>query len=493
MKETDIIIGIDLGTSGVKIVAVDDKGRNLGSINAQYPILGLEQGLYEEDTAAWTNGIARATRTLMSDLKQKYQNIKVVNIGLSAQMPTLVLMDEDGHVNHNAILWMDKRAGNTASRLRKIWKAERHYRRTGVILDGHYIIPMYLWWIEHDPQTRGLNILSAKDYIYYWLTGHICTDPSTASGFGVYSLEMESWDITLCAETGIDPKKLPQIYSSTASPGKVLPDKAEKLGIRKNTPVTLGCADSVAGLMSVGKIEKGQIFISFGTSAAILAVTENILFHPERKYLITPAAKPGFFCLEADILASGASLNWLADILWNGTKSVHELLEEAEKAPIGSNGVTFYPYLAGGEQGVLWDNTLTGGISGLNLNNNARDIARAGLESIYFEIKRCIEAFTIAGFKTAGIVASGHLAFSDFCMELLSDVLGLPVVTQNVQNSSAYGAALIAGANAGYWEVGNFAVPFKKMYSPNRQSYNSYAKLYRVYCKKTKISDRNCK
>lgn len=483
-----MFLGIDLGTSSVKVVLTDLSGDVLVETDAAYPIYGIDNGFFEQDPADWTGSIISAVNNLRAKLpEEQWQSIEV--IGLSAQMPTMVLMGEDGKVLDRAIAWCDARAEEQGEKLLALWGKERHYCKTGVKLDGRYLIPMYQWVREYKPEilAKPHYILSAKDYLYFWLCGKVVTDPSTASGFAVYNINIGEWDEELCNEAGIPMKNLPKIEDSDAGTPYLKEKLCKVFGLLGKIPVCVGAADSVAGVLGLGAVEPGTVCQICGSSTAIIGICDRISIDPEDHFFITPLAKRGTFGLEADILSTGRTSRWVAELVG---KNPNELSVIAKNAPPGCEGVIFAPYLSGGEQGVLWDPSLSGGILGLSLNHNTAHIVRAHYEGICFESKRCIDEFVKNGYTVKKVLMAGPVTRDSFFMQLMADVLNLECIASDKDNASAYGAAILAGIRVGKLEW-DFAARNKKgqvYYKPNRTISKQYRAFYERYLTASSIS-----
>jgi xylulokinase len=498
-----LYLGIDLGTSSLKAVAVDEGGVARGAAGASYPTLGAESGKAEQNPADWIEAMLRAVGALASgglDLSA------VAGIGLSAQMPTFVGVDEAGAPLAPAILWSDARADGIGASILAAWGRERHYATTGIILDGRYIAPMYAWFLAHRGGGSAAcgKLLSAKDYLHLWLTGRACTDPSTASGFGLFSLSSGAWDEGLCSEAKIDLDLLPDLAPSGEASGTLSRAGASALGLRAGIPVACGAADSVAGVLGMGVLEPGRICQMAGSSTALVAVAAGPLLDEGRRYLVTPLALPDAYGLEADILSSGTSLAWLAGLAVGKRESASGgsspeglalLSRLAEKAPPGSDGLFFFPYLAGGEQSVLWDPGLLGAISGLNLRHGLSHIARALYEGICFEIRRCVETFKDSGFRPSDMLCTGPISRDAFYMQLLADVTGLECRSSETENASARGAAILAGLGAGAWTLSSLSKVFPSQggssWMPRAEARELFDTIYPAYASSSLASRRD--
>lgn len=485
------ILGLDLGTSAIKLVLLDREGAIVAHSRQEYPSLGAEEGKVEQRTEDWINAMGRAADDLLAAVGAE-KLARTTAVGLSAQMPTMVVLDRKKRPYGNAIVWSDGRAQSEGGNLLALFGANRHYQRTGVVLDGHYIISMYLHERSRDPEfPQEHSILSAKDYLGFYLTGKLSTDPSTASGYGVYSLREHAWDENLCRAADVDPAVFPAIVESNAICGRLTEQAARVLNIRPGTPVISGGADSVCGVFGLG-IMRGTICQMWGSSTAILGVTNSIVLAEDRSFFITPLLLKNTYAVEADLMSTGVSYGWAERMLKSlgCTKSVTEL---AAQAPVGSDGLLFYPYLAGGEQGVLWDSTLRGTVAGLGVQHGMPHIMRAMLEGMCFESRRCIQAFAKDGCSYSDVLCTGAITSDPFFMQTLSDILGHACRATREASGSAMGAALLAGAAVGIWnidELEQITHMNGRTYYPDEKNARLYDQYYQNYIENTANSRR---
>lgn len=477
-----MFLGIDLGTSGIKLIIIDEKGEIAGETRESYPSYGALENHWEQKPEDWIDALLKAAKALRSKTSEKIWG-EILSIGLSAQMPTMVILGEGGQAIGNAIVWCDNRAEGIGKKLIDLWGESRHFLKSGVRLDGRYIAPMYLWVRENMPAVLPEKhfVLSAKDYIFYKLCKEIVTDPSTASGYGLYNINSGAWDEELCKEADISLGVLPIIADSTSGEFYLKKDIGELLGFKNRIRVVQGTADSVAGVLGTGAVNEGDVCAICGTSTTIIGVSPENRLRAENKFFITPLSRTGTFGMEADILSTGNTGKWLAEKFG---VTVEELSELAAKAPLGSDGVRFYPYLAGGEQSVLWDGSLTGQIAGLNIRHGREHIARAYYEGICYEIKRCIDAFRNENFNVKEVYVSGPVSKDEFYMQLVTDILGYHCVASCVDNASAYGAAMMAAIGVGSmdWDFTKHeSLKRDKLYLPRPKINEAYEELYKKY------------
>jgi xylulokinase len=444
----DIYIGLDLGTSGLKAVALSASGAIIARGSAAYPTRRPAVGACEQDTGDWR----RATEQVAAQLAEIIPARRWRAIGLSGMIPTLVTLGPDGQPNGPAVTWQDSRADDLGEEFRDRCGAAGLYRLTGQWVDGRYLLPMFGRIARADPARAAATavIASAKDYLFAWLTGELATDPSTATGYGCYELETGRWSTACLPHPG-----LPIVRPGTSS-SPLRADLAARLGCAP-IPVVLGAADSVLGALGLGVRDPGQVAYIAGTSTVILGVTGRLVLDPAHRFLVTPMAEPGRWGVEMDLLATGSAITWLAGLLGSGLTAAGlvELAASTDpaKAPV------LLPYLSPGEQGALWDPLLRGAVVGLDLSHRREHLARALVNGIVLESRRCLAVLDeTGGFGRTVEVAGASAADPSFRTDLADAtrrVVSMP--RDDDTDHSARGAALIAAlATDGGWPDGAF-------------------------------------
>ncbi len=444
-----LYVGLDLGTSGLKGVAIDGDGRPVARSQASYVTHRPERGASEQDPADWIDAI----HAVVAELRASTGDAEWSAIGLSGMLPTLVLIDSNSRPLGRAITWEDSRAEAEGMSLRELVDPDVVYARTGQWIDGRYLLPMLLRLQRIDPHevAAATMLLGAKDYVHGWLTGEFVTDPSTAAGFGCFDLHTGAWDRTILwayAElAGAPAPALPAIDVSTSA-RPLSGEAALALGLPAGIPVCLGAADSVLGAHGIGVSRPGQAAYIAGTSTIILGITDHPVTDDAHRFLVTPMAHPGTFGLEMDLLATGSAVRWLATLL--GGLSEAELMQLASTAEPDEVPL-FLPYLAPGEQGALWDPSLTGTLLGLHVGTTAADIARGLIDGIIVESRRCLGVLAEYGAASDVIRASGASASDAWFRQQLADACGRDVVmtADDEVDGSAVGAALVAAEALG--------------------------------------------
>jgi sugar (pentulose or hexulose) kinase len=268
------------------------------------------------------------------------------------------------------------------------------------------------------------------------LTGQRVTDPSTAAGYGTFELASGRFSPPLCDLWGVSLAALPAVRPAHSAAGPLTGAGARLLGLRAGIPVTVGAADSVSSAYAMAGLEEGIVCVVMGSSTIIIDAVREVRLDPANRYLLTPHVESGWYGREMDLLATGSGYRWLSD-LFGWPAGVLDL--GAAKSLPGARGLTFTPYLASGEQGALWDPTLRGALRGLTLQHTSGDIARAFLEGVYFEIRRCIDVLAETA-PVRRLVVAGHSAESS--LKMLADILQQPVQPFPPHSPAALGAAL---------------------------------------------------
>jgi xylulokinase len=446
-ESDDVYIGLDLGTSGLKGVALTPGGTVIARGSAAYPTHRPVPGACEQAPQTWI----AAVESVAAQLRGVAPPERWRGIGLSAMIPTLITAEPGGEPAGPAITWQDSRADPHGDQLRERCGAEQLYRVTGQWVDGRYLLPMFLRVAGDEPARAAAVtwLLAAKDYLFGWLTGEIATDPSTATGFGCYRLAEGAWDGEVIAAAAALagpavpalPSLPPVLPATTCWPLRA--ETAQRLGCDR-IPVCLGAADSVLGAFGLGVRDRGQVGYIAGTSNVIMGVADQLLLDPAHRFLVTPLAEPGRWGLEMDLLATGSAISWLAGLFGTGTDEAALVALAAGVDPRDAPFVL--PYLSPGEQGALWDPLLRGAFVGLELRHRRRHLARGLVNGIVLESRRCLAVLDetqrfnrelqVAGRGAANPAFRADLADATRCR------VGMP--GGHGASSSARGAALLA-------------------------------------------------
>ena len=444
-------IGLDLGTSSLKAVALNAQGRAVAEERQGYVTARPGAGRAEQRPEDW----AAAALAALSKLAAAASPARWGGIGLSGMIPTLVTLDGEGRSTGPAFTWEDCRAQAEADEVAAQIGEAALYAGTGQPLDARYLLPMFAWLRRHDPQRASATALvcSAKDFLFRRLTGETLTDPSTATGYGCYDLRTGTWAPEVAALAGL--------ATSAGRPGRpglpalgaaretrpLLHDLAGRLDLPSRLPVCVGAADSVLAAEALGALTPGAVAYVWGTSTVILGAGEAPVEDPQRHCLITPLAVSGWGA-EMDLVSSGAAVGWLAKLLGFGADG-HRRVFEAAAAAQDSVVPAALPFVGVGEQGALWDANVRGTLLGLDLSHGPEDVARAMLDGIILESRRCLERLSTLGLPRGEIRVSWRHADPWFCRRLADSSGRAVVIGEPAETSSAAGAARLAALAAG--------------------------------------------
>lgn len=384
---TDIVIGLDLGTGGVRAIAVALQGQIIAQTTRSYPLLTPQPGWTEQNSSDWVE----ASLDALFDITQHLNGHRVIALGLSGQMHGMVPLDAQGKVIRPAILWNDQRTGKAVAEIEATIPRQELIQRTGNPAITGFQLPKLLWLRTEEPQayTRLWQILLPKDYLGYVLTGEAVTEPSDASGVGCLNLANRQWDTDILHALDINPALFPPIIESTAIAGRLKSEIAARVGL----PVVAGGGDNAAAAIGLGisssNLSRGSL--SIGTSGVIFAPCNHPIPDPEGRVHLFCHVDGGYHLLGVT-LAAGGSLRWYRDT-FAPQISYTDLMDMAERSQPGARGVLFLPHLAG-ERSPYLDPDTRGALVNLSLAHTQADIIRAVLEGVAFSLREALEVIS---------------------------------------------------------------------------------------------------
>lgn len=435
-----VAIGLDVGTSGLKAVAVASDGSVVATADASYPLLTPRPGWTEQRPEDWWDAACTALRDLTGALRGQ----KIVAVGLSGQMHGLVPLDASGRAVRPAILWNDQRTADAVVEIEEAVGRETLIRRGGNPAITGFQLSKLVWLRRHEPDAyaRVETVLFPKDFIGYRLTGRAVAEPSDASGSNCFHLERKAWDEEVLGELGFPTSLFPDIVPSDAVVGPITSDAAEATGLPRGTPVVAGAGDNAAAATALGlsSARPSVGSVSIGTSGVIFAPLARAEPDPEGRVHLFCHADGGYHLLAVTLSAAG-SMQWLRDTLFP-ERTFDDLVGWAEQAEPGTGGVRFLPYLAG-ERTPHMDPDLRGAWRGLSLASTRSDLVRAVLEGVAFSLRDALEVIgSLTDLDRA--LATGGGARSNTWLQLVCDVLDLPLRRPTDVPGAAYGASALA-------------------------------------------------
>ena len=486
-----ILIGIDVGSSGCKATAINEAGRVLAASPAHpYPTKYPKPGWAEQDPELWYQAACRAIQDCLRS--GGLQPREVVGLAVDGPAHNVALLDASGQVIYPTIHWSDLRSVPQSERLEAEY-GERIFEITHQRVNPSWTLTQLLWLKENEPEVwaRLRQVLVTKDYVRYRLTGLYQTDLYDAIGTQLYDVRGGGWSAALCALLGFPADWLPDVHPARAIAGPLSAEAAHDTGLPRGAPVAVGSGDSVVEAFGVGAIEPGDGIVKLGTAANVNLVTAQA--QPSAQSLTYCHVVEGrWFTITAT--NSGAStMRWFRDTFCRYQAeqaqaqniSVYELIGQlAADVPPGSEGLLFHPYLMG-ERSPYWDPRLRGDFVGISARHHLGHFARAMLEGVAFSLRDCLEAVGQLGQPINKLSLLGGGAKSSLWGQILCDVLGRPLHKPAVQDAS-FGAALLAGVAVGIFDDWASAVAgcveVAETLHPNQAVqaiYNDYFALYR--------------
>ena len=450
-----MFIGIDVGTSAVKIVLVDAAERAVASCEVALRPTQPKPLWSEQDPDDWWTAVVEG----LDRIAERHRPLmaRVAGIGLSGQMHGAVLLDETGRPVRPAILWNDGRAAAEAKMLAALDPALQ--AEVGVIAMPGFTGPKLLWVRAHEPEAiaRTRYLLLPKDYVRLQMSGRYVTDVSDAAGTWLFHQSERRWSSRAVAACGIDPDWLPEVVESTAEAGRLKTDLAHRWGLPDAVPIVGGAADVAAGGIGIGASEPGRGFISLGTSAQVFVGADSHKPDPSRLVHAFCHAAPGRWFRMAALLNGASPLG--AAARWTGSADIDTVLAAVEAAYRGPSNLLALPYLYG-ERTPLNDPTARGAIVGLTASTQTTDIVQSVLEAVAFSLFDGLAALDlpVAAGTELGFIGGG--ARSDFWGHIIASVLGITLVQyEGSDRGPAFGAARLARAGVTGEDLAAIAVP----------------------------------
>jgi xylulokinase len=426
------LVGLDVGTSSVKGVAIDPDGDLVARAERGYPLSTPRPGWSEQDPEDWW----RATSEVLDELQADV----ALGIGLSGQMHGLVALDAAEHPLRPAILWNDGRTQAQCEEIEARVGFDRLVALTGNRALAGFTAPKLLWLRQHERRIydRIAHVLLPKDYVRLKLTGEHATDVADASGTLLFDVARRVWSDEVVAALDVDPAWLPETFESTAVSGVT----------HGGVPVAAGAGDQAAGALGVGVVaEGGPASVVLGTSGVVFAALDRYRHDPQARVHAFCHAVPDAWHVMGVMLSAAGSLHWLREIVG---ATYEELLAEAATWVPGVEGLLFAPYLAG-ERTPHADAGARGAFAGLGLRHDRGALARAVLEGVAFGLRDALDLVSDLGGQPRVGRVSGGGARSELWLQIVASALELPLELTVVDEGAAYGAALLGGVAAGVW------------------------------------------
>ena len=460
------LVGLDVGTTGVKALALSPEGDVLARVEESYELSTPHPGWAEQDPEDWWRAAERALAALGG---------QPAAIGLSGQMHGLVVLDDRDRVLRPAILWNDQRTEAECVEIEERVGLARLIQLTGNRALTGFTAPKLLWLRRHEPTTYAqvAHVLLPKDYVRLRLTGEHAIDVADASGTLLFDVARRRWSQEMLEALQLDPAWLPRALESPEVSGETV------AGI----PVAAGAGDQAAAALGVGVDRPGPVSVVLGTSGVVFAALPAFAAEPQARVHAFCHAVPGGWHAMGVMLSAGGSLRWLRDVL--GPRGGYdELTAAAEEWPAGTEGLSFLPYLSG-ERTPHADPHARAAYAGLTLRHHRGALVRAVLEGVAYGLRDSLELLRELGVDPRDGRVSGGGARSDLWLRILASVLRLPIRRTAADEGSAFGAALLGGVAAGVFrdvhEAVATCVRLLEPVDPDPQWVDAYEHGYRRF------------
>ncbi|SDC21491.1 xylulokinase [Pelagirhabdus alkalitolerans] len=476
------VVGVDLGTSAVKVLLVSQEGDVVDEVSKDYPLYHDQPGYSEQDPEDWV----KQTKAALKELTDRLDAGSTIDgLSFSGQMHGLVLLDADRRPLRRAILWNDTRTTAECREIEELVGLNRLHELTkNPALEG-FTLPKLLWVKKHEPEVfaQADVFLLPKDYVRYRLAGDLSMDYSDAAGTLLLNVADKEWSKEVCEKTGIPFDLCPNLVGSEEKTGTILEDVASETGLTTATQVFAGGADNACGAIGAGILEDGLTLSSTGTSGVVLSyeATGDKDFQGQVHYF-NHGDSSAYYTMGVT-LAAGYSLSWFKDTFADDI-SFEALVDEAKQSKIGAKGMLFTPYIVG-ERTPHPDSAIRASFIGAHASHNRGDFARAVIEGITFSLNESVQIFRNKGKTISKVVASGGGAKSDLWLQIQADVFNADVVTLSNEQGPGMGAAILAAVGSGWYptlkDCAKDFVSYDKTYSPIEENVKTYQALFNLY------------
>lgn len=490
----EYLIGIDIGTSGTKSALYDTDGRCVSSCTVEYPLYQPQNGWAEQNPADWWNAVVEGLTKIAHTDGVSVSDIR--GIGLSGQMHGLVMLDKDGNVLRNSIIWCDQRTGAECEEIEaKMGGRQRLIEITANPALTGFTASKIMWVKKHEPEIyeKCAHILLPKDYIRYMLTGEFATEVSDASGMQLLDVPGRKWSDEVLEKLEIDKRLLGKVYESAEVTGLLKNDVADTVGLPGGIPVAGGAGDNAAAAVGTGTVSDGNAFVTIGTSGVVYAHSSKVIIDKLGRVHTFCSAVPGEWHVMGVTQGAGLSLKWFVEnfCMEESLRAVKDKVDryvvtdsEAAQAPIGSNGLIYLPYLMG-ERTPHLDPNCRGVFFGLSAMHQRRDMIRAVMEGVTYSLADCVSVIDEMGVEINGLYACGGGGKSALWRQMMADTFNRPIHQLETKEGPALGVAILAGVASGvYSSVGEACgnlIKVKRTAEPDASSSKKYAEYYGLY------------
>lgn len=491
----ELLLGIDIGTSGCKIALFSRDGSVVCSETEEYGIYYPEPGYVEQDPVEWWDALCRGTKNLMQ--KNSIDPSDIIGVGVDGQGWAAIAVDEYGEVMTRNPIWMDTRSKQICRQLNAAVGEDKIFAVSGNPLKSQYTTGKIIWYKQNKPAVykRINKILQSNSYIVYRMTGVMSQDVSQGYGLHCFDIRKRCWDFDMCKQLGINPDLLPDIAASHEVVGRVTQNAAKCMGLKAGTPVVAGGLDAACGTLGAGVIQPGQTQEQGGQAGGMSICLKDLCADP--RLILGFHVVPDRWLLQGGSTGGGGAMHWFHQHFGyeerqkaKETRSSSLALMDrlAETVPAGSDGLLFLPYMAG-ERSPIWDEKAKGVFYGLDYSKTKAHMTRAVMEGVVYSLLHNIEVAASAGAQVSTMRAMGGAANSVFWTQMKADITGKRIEVPASDTATTLGAALLAGVGVGAYsdfeEAVTQTVKVRRIHQPSDAhkeaydiGYDTYLELY---------------
>lgn len=495
MAEKIYLAGIDIGTTGVKTIITDTKGNVTGLSYREYPCTYPYPSWVEQDVRLMWKKVCDTTNEVITKTGIDPSHIK--SLGISSQRGTFIPVDKNIEPIGNSIVWADSRAEKEVRWIKESIGERRFHEITGIPVSGMWAYPKIKWFIENNHRVfdRVYMFLNGQEYFLHMLGAEsLSTDPASITLNGMMDITNLDWNTELCSMIGLPMEKLPPMGKPARQTGTVSKKASEETGFSEGMPIAIGAGDQQCAAIGAGIIREGMAEITIGTAMVMVAHIDSLKKDPKRMVLMGGSGIPNKWDMEGINFTSGAALRWWRDVYGKEENraagslglDVYDLITlEASKSPAGSKGCIFYPCLQGQCTPYFHDNA-RGGCIGLSFIHDKKDMARAILEGVAFEINMVVAAMeNVLGRKFDVLRLSGGGSKSELWNQIQADVYGRVVERLRVSECTTLGAAILGSVGCNVFssveEAVQQMVHSHSTIEPDMKNHNLYSEEYSIF------------
>ena len=472
-------IGVDLGTSALKLVMMDSRGELVKSVSKEYPLYFPYSGWSEQNPTDWFLAVKEGLKELAAGAAEK-----IAGISFGGQMHGLVILDKDDNVLRPAILWNDGRSTKETDYLNNVIGKEKLSELTANIAFAGFTAPKILWVKNNEPEIfeKISKIMLPKDYISYMLSGSFCTDYSDASGMLLLDVKNKKWSQEMIEICSISEDMLPKLYESYEVVGNLKPELAKELGLNEDIKIIAGAGDNAAAAIGTATVGEGACNISLGTSGTIFISSKNFGVDKYNALHSFDHADGNYHLMGCMLSAASCNKWWMEDIL----KTEDFVGEQQDIDNLGENKVFFLPYLMG-ERSPHNDPFARGSFIGMSMDTRREDMTLAILEGVTFALRDSLEVARSLGIEIKKTMICGGGAKSPLWKKLVANIMNVEVEVPVSEEGPGFGAAILAAVGCGEYENVETAtkaiIKIKEKIKPEEEFVLKYEERYQKFKK----------